>query len=459
MKEDKPSGVFWHSYLSAAVFYLISLYWLCNVKPMGSGAYGAWLALSLYLSIHIAAPLALAKLLQKRTNADMFLTVPALMTVFEFIREWLFSGFQLLTPAQSQNGFIGLLQLLKITGVYGPAFLVYFTNMLIASAAYEKNVELTGFSRLFAVFTSIALCVLAFAANLDAPRKAAPVKAAIIQPDIDQGGEWSQEYRLKALKLLEEMIRSIKTEKPDIIVWPETAYPGLFGSDPARPAMVAGWSPGSWNFVGSDRAETREGVNIYYNTAFLTDPQGKITGSYSKYHLVPFGEYVPLQDKLKFIRQAVRRYGYVGFTPGDRIEPLTMAGLKIGAIICYDGLFPEISREYARKGARILAHLSYETWYGNTPASAQIFQNTALRAVENSVPIIRSVASGMSGFVDARGRIYNVTGLFEKRAVVDEVYPAAEGAITIYTRFGDWFAYFCVLMTAAAVAAGRRNRR
>jgi apolipoprotein N-acyltransferase len=154
----------------------------------------------------------------------------------------------------------------------------------------------------------------------------------------------------------------------------------------------------------------------------------------------------------------VRRYGYTGFTPGKKIEPLNYRGTKFGVIICYDSLFPEISREFAAKGARFLVHISYETWYGRTPATTQIFINTALRSIENGIPMIRCVSSGVSGFVKATGEIYLETGLFEKRAEAAEILVDTKGGKTIYTRFGDWFVYFLVLLTAALVIRGRKRK-
>jgi apolipoprotein N-acyltransferase len=272
------------------------------------------------------------------------------------------------------------------------------------------------------------------------------IKAGIIQPNIDQGVEWSKDYKERSIDTIRNMIKSLKPEKPDIIVWPETGYPGMIKTEPQAVRKISEWVPGAYNIVGSDNALYTKSEPEYFNTAFLIGPGGVIEGEHSKLHLVPFGEYIPLQNIVPFIHQAVRRYGFVGYTAGNSASVLEMRGIKFGVLICYDGVFPDISRKFAEQGAAFMVHLSYETWYGRTPASSQIFVSSAMRAIENEIPIIRSVASGISGFVTSRGEIYSETRLFEKKTVMASVVTGSTR--TIYTRFGDWLIYLLVLMLA-----------
>ena len=428
-----------------------------NIKPMGVGAYIAWLVLGIYLSVFMASSLLLARVLRARFKVDYLFSLPAAYTALEFCREWVFSGFQLLTPAQSQHQFLPFLQMLRITGVYGPAFLILFVNMLAVKIYLEKRVDAKNPSVIAAFFVSAALVIFAVTSNFQ-PVGAEKIKAAILQPDIDQDVDWSQEFKDNSMKMFTEMVRSLKSSNPWLIVWPETGYPGILNQEPQRGIEVARWLPGAYNLIGSDSMESVKHVTNYYNSAFLLDDRGAITGSYYKFHLVPFGEYIPLQNTFDFVRKVVRRYGYTGFTPGKKIEPLNYRGIKFGVIICYDSLFPEISRDFANKGARFLAHQSYETWYGRTPATTQIFLNTALRSIENGIPMIRCVSSGISGFVTARGEIYSVTGLYSKETVASEMLVDPKGGKTIYTMFGDWFVYFLAALTIAlGIAAGKRD--
>jgi apolipoprotein N-acyltransferase len=450
-------ALFFYGVISGSVFYLTDFYWLCNIKPMGAGAYVAWAVLGIYMALFIAAGLVLARVLKNRFNIDYLLSLPSAYTIMEFCREWVFSGFQLLTPAQSQHQFLPILQMLKITGVYGPAFLILFVNMLAVKLVVEKKFNIKNSSEITAVSLAGLLLVFAVVSNFG-PAGSDRIRAAILQPDIDQDVEWSQAFKDASMKTLKEMIFSLRKDKPGLIVWPETAYPGILNIEPWRGKELASLLPGSCHLVGSDSYERKADGTNYYNSAFMVDDKGTITGSYDKYHLVPFGEYIPLQNTFNLIKKVVRRYGYTGFTPGKKIEPLDYRGIKFGVVICYDSLFPEISREFAKKGAKFLTHLSYETWYGRTPCTSQIFLNTAMRSIENGIPMIRCVASGISGFIDSKGEIYSTTGLYKKQAVVNEILVDLKGQKTIYTRFGDWFPFFLVLLLLSSALMNRIDK-
>jgi apolipoprotein N-acyltransferase len=459
-EESNLKKIFFYGFLTGVIFYLTSLYWLCNVKPMGIFAYVAWVALSLYLSLFLGTSMLAAAFLKKRYNVNFLLSVPLVFTVFEYVREWLFSGFPLQTPAQSQAIFLPFIRILKITGISGANFIIYFLNIFLTCAIFRKKTEL---SKNNVIVLSIILLIL-FASlgfsNVKQKCDYKELKASILQPDINQDViEWTGNFRDNTLKIFREMVLKLKDENPDIIIWPETGYPGVLNYEPWRAKEIAEWLKRPWHIIGSDKMEiTKENERKYYNTAFLIDENGTIRGEYSKYHLVPFGEYVPLQDVFPFIKKVVRRYGYEGFTRGKTIEPLIYKDVKFGTLICYDSLFPEISREFVKKGAVFLVHLSYETWYGKTPATAQIFQNTCLRAIENEVPLVRCVASGISGFADSDGRIYSKSKLFTKDVLTGKITYKQKHKPAFYTKYGDWFVFLTLIMLVILVVINRKKK-
>jgi len=448
-KSEKEA--FLYGFISGAVFYLLSLYWLCNVKPMGAGAYAGWAVLSLYLSLFYGLTFYAAKRLERAAGIACILTIPVFFAVFDYIREWFLSGFPLLNPAQSQLQFVFIIQSLKYAGVYGLDFLILAVNTAAAYLMMKRRVPAP--EARAAGLISLLIVVFAVMGNLPDKGKTREIKAAILQSNISQEiEEWTEEYRSSSMKTYRELTKEAAAEEPLIIVWPETAYPGILNVRPYQAVEVARWS-GAYNIIGSDSVDMSQPERLYYNSVFYISPEGELLGSYSKMHLVPFGEYVPLQHTFSFVRKVVRRYGYLGFTPGKEIEPVEVDGIKMGAVVCYDSLFPEISREYARRGTQLLAHLSYESWYGNSAASAQIFTNTALRAVENDVYIVRAVASGISGIVDNRGRIIRQTGLFTKEALTGTAVIKEDYRGTFYSFAGDWFPYFvfCVMLMLVVI--------
>jgi apolipoprotein N-acyltransferase len=307
------------------------------------------------------------------------------------------------------------------------------------------------------IFTALLIGAV-FAANAafpDLKTTGKLMKAAVLQPDINQDVEWTSKYKDETLNVFKEMMLQARAQSPDVYIWPETGYPGIFNADPFGPAEVASWAgPKAYNIVGSDSANYRNGEMNYYNSVFVLTPGAAISGMYSKMHLVPFGEYVPFSDTLKFVHKVVKRYGFVGFESGKKIEPLILNGVSAAPLVCYDGLFPEIGREFALKGADFFTHLSYESWYGRTPASAQIFTNTALRSVENDLYLARSVASGISGIVSNTGRITANTGLFKKEVLVGDIYVKPGKAKTPYTKYGDWFVLLCAALVVLMCIRG-----
>jgi apolipoprotein N-acyltransferase len=451
-----------YSFITGLVFYLVSLYWLWYVGPMGVFAYVAWFALCLYFAALLSATISLAVWLKNRFSVPFILSLPALLTFSEFVREWLFTGWPVLTPAQSQQQFTFILQVLKVTGVPGLNYMIYFVNVLAALLFIKGGEELR--NKWFAVPAAVfvMLFIAAAAANFTGNYKGqGTFKCAVLQANIDQNVNWDRKYIDATMGTFKEMITYVSAENPDIYIWPETGFPGQLGVDAAGRKLLAQWSKGAYQLVGSDNADYAiQGLPRYYNSAFLLNPMAGLEWVYSKSHLVPFGEYIPFQDRFPFIQKVVQRYGYYGFTSGVKVEPFHMKKpLLGGALICYDSFFPEIAREFAKKGAGFLAHLSYETWYGVSPASAQIFTNAALRAVENDLYLVRCVASGISGIVDNKGRIIKTTKLFTREAFAADINVKSwNGGLTIYTRFGDWFPWLGLFTLIFPVLAGRKKQ-
>ena len=212
---------------------------------------------------------------------------------------------------------------------------------------------------------------------------------------------------------------------------------------------------------GSPAFSRRAGGIDYQNSAFLIDADGKVRGKYSKAHLVPFGEYVPLKRWLPFLGIMVAQVG--DFTAGTVGETISWGGRRLGVLICYEAIFPYIGRAVANNGAQLLVNITNDAWYGFTAAPYQLFSMTVFRAVENRRALVRAANTGISGFVDPAGRVLSKTALFEESAAVMNV-PLLSGR-TVYARIGDGFAWLALAVAAALVAAkaarrlGGRKRR
>lgn len=437
LRAKDSKEIFLLPYFSAAFFYVLSLYWLKNVAPMGLFAPVGWFVLSFYLAIWFAVPVWASIVLYRKKGISIYFTMPAFLTISEYVREWFLTGFPLLTPAQALHGSLFLDGAVKTAGSHGANYLIYYVNVWIALlfSGIKPEIGQKGFKTagVFILAFFIA-CIWGYKNN---NKSAVSIKAAILQPDIDQNVEWDKRYFEETMLVFFRLIDEAKKINPDVYVWPETAFPGVLPRE-SKTLKAIGERSGGVSLIGSDDIQHSSWETLYFNSAFSVNEKGIIEGSYSKYHLVPFGEYIPLAEVFPFVKKVVRRYGYSGFTSGKTLEPVKAGMHKAGIMICYDALFPEIASAFARKGASYLAHLSYETWYGKTPASAQIFQNTALRAKETGLPVIRCVASGISGYIDPRGRIEQCAGLFERKACVKEIKLSYNEEVTPYVKYGDW---------------------
>ena len=141
----------------------------------------------------------------------------------------------------------------------------------------------------------------------------------------------------------------------------------------------------------------------YYNGAILVGPDGKSHGSHAKQHLVPFGEYVPLRKFLPFLEPLVVNVG--DFSAGEEKGPMTLGPMRLGLLICYESIFPEIAHESVLRGANLLVNITNDAWYGRSSAPYQSLAMAVLRAVENKRSLIRAANTGISGFVDPLGHV------------------------------------------------------
>jgi apolipoprotein N-acyltransferase len=301
------------------------------------------------------------------------------------------------------------------------------------------------------------------------PGAVATVRIAAIQGNIDQGQKWDQARRDQIFDVYLDLSRQATQLGAHWIVWPETALPGFLEAEPeflsgiselAREANVAFIVGGT----GVDFDPVSRRASDFYDSAFVVDFTGRIRHRYDKTHLVPFGEFVPLRDLFgRFFKSLARGLSNSDITPGDEPRALTIEApgfgteveaLKVGVPICYELLFPDLVRRFADRGAGVLLAITNDAWYGRTGAPHQFLAMTALRSAETGRWTVRAANTGISAVIDAQGRIRESTRLFEEALIVADVPVTTEAQPTLYSRVGDVFAGFCVVVTI--ILLGRR---
>jgi apolipoprotein N-acyltransferase len=267
-------------------------------------------------------------------------------------------------------------------------------------------------------------------------------RISVIQGNVDQAVKWDPAFQIDTIKKYNRLSLSAIDQQPDLIVWPESATPFYFLYNIAPSEMVfEGIRQTAVDYlIGSPSFVRTEGVVKYYNSAYLIIPEEKTMGKYDKTHLVPFGEYVPFKKWLPFLGKMVAQVG--DFRAGKVGNTIPWRNEQLGVQICYEIIFPELSRAMVRSQASILINITNDAWFGKTSGPYQHFSMTVFRAVENRRSLARAANTGISGFIDPAGRILTSTALLQE-AVATQTVPLLK-VRSIYTRLGDLFAQACL---------------
>jgi apolipoprotein N-acyltransferase len=450
------------------------IYWLVHTMS----AYGH---LPLYLSIGIlllfCSYLALYTALFSaltihigRTPVRVLATAPLLWAALEYLRSFVLTGFTWGYLGHSQYRWLTLIQSADLWGVYGLSAIIVLANtalfLLILSRSGKSwqgapvSKALAGRGLIVSVLCLTATLGYGYVRLGQIERLAATapeLKVGLVQGNIPQAEKWDPAFQISSTKTYVRLSRQLAPQKPDLIVWPETATPFYLFHNQALTRMVQrGVHSTGCAFVIGSPTVRKEGDRLaYFNSAYLLNPAGEAVGRYDKAHLVPFGEYVPLRKWLPFIGKMVAQVG--DFQAGHPGGILEYEGHRIGPLICYDGIFPNLARDAVENGADLLINLTNDAWYGVTSAPYQHLLQYVFRAVETRRSLVRATNTGISGFIEPSGRIVEPTGLFETAVRIRSV-PCLTNR-SLYVRMGDAFALICLMVISALVPAPWLKRR
>ncbi|SDO22283.1 apolipoprotein N-acyltransferase [Halomonas shengliensis] len=356
----------------------------------------------------------------------------------EWLRTWLFTGFPWL--------LLGTSQVDSPLAPWAPVGGVYLLSLLTALTG-TLGVELLRRRAWTAVpLAAVWLLPLALPAQWTQPT-GEPLRVALLQGNLDQTIKWSAEGQREAANRYAELTRA-QPDDLDLIVWPEAALP-MFERE-ARPILErvqSNLAPRTALLTGILQ---RDGEGLYYNSVIGL---GDVEGAYRKRHLVPFGEYLPLEPLLA---------GTIAFfdlpmpamTPGPEGQgPIVVGGTAIGNAICYEIIYADQVAAQARH-SELLLTVSNDTWFGRSIGPLQHLQMARLRALENGRYLMRATSNGVTALIDARGEVIARAPQFEMASLAGEVQPMT--GLTPFTRTGSWPAW---LLAALMVLPGLRRRR
>ncbi len=439
------------------------LYWLNIVMILyGKLPWPASFSLFLILAAYMAFYVGLIAMLVRKgemSGISPFLTFPFLWVAFEFLRSFLLTGFPWASLGYSQYRILPLIQIADITGVYGLSFLIILANVVllrIIRGAVMKGPSIYP-AKSAALLVVLLVLTLGYGfMRLNSVERGEPLRVVLVQGNIAQDVKWDPAFQEATVAAYERLTREASAGGSGLVVWPESAVPFYFQDDikyASRIKRVA-TDVKSYLVTGSPAYDSEGGSIRYRNSAFLLSPKGEVLGRSDKVHLVPFGEYVPLARLLPFVHKLV--VGIGDFSPGTGTFPLAIDKGKIGVLVCFEGIFPELSRGYVRAGSRLLVNITNDAWYGRSSAPYQHLSMTVFRAVENRVPLVRAANTGITAIIDSRGHILGMTQLFRETYLAGEV-RMGEGE-TIYTRYGDIFAWLCLALSAIFILLAFRKK-
>jgi apolipoprotein N-acyltransferase len=446
-------------WIAGFAFFLATLYWIVYTISHYTAlpppvAVGPLLLLCGFLALGTGL-FVLGCERARRAGLPLALAAPALWVAVEWIRTWILGGFPWVGLGYSQWRTTYLIQFAELTGVHGVSALIVLVNVVVYGAFRRwRDGEVPRVRGLLAVTVLLAGLVgwgyVRVGQVAQAPA-AGEVRVGFIQGNIPQDVKWDPAYQTATIDRYEEMTVQAARAGAELIVWPEAAVPLFFQNpDPLRDRILElADRLDVWLVFGSAAYGMEGEQAVLYNRAYVVSPAGE-EQAYDKMELVPFGEYVPLAELFFFVHKIVEGVG--DFRSGA--EPVVMRTPHgaFGILICYEGIFPDLTRRFVAGGADYLVNITNDAWFGRSSAPYQHLAMGTVRAIENRVPLVRVANTGFSAMVDADGTIRWRTGLFESTWRVDTVrWPDMP---TVYTRFGDLFVWGCAALAALVLIAG-----
>ncbi|MGD9950628.1 MAG: apolipoprotein N-acyltransferase, partial [Desulfobulbus sp.] len=390
------------------VYHLALMYWILIVLGRYGGLplWGSVPALFLLSSYMAAYPALFCFLLSRvagrswyreRSIMPLVWGAPVLWVGLEYVKGILFSGFPWMDLSYGLFSQPKLIQAADLGGHHLISFTLVLCNGLLVAMidrqrrAVRWNVH---FERRLLI-ASVAFLVFIGGYSLVRYRvvgsmaaRSMQARVAVVQGNIDQSLKWSPEVKAATVDTYIKLSRlAIKAQDIELVVWPETALPFYPQQDPLMERVSAFTAThNAWLLTGAplyalpSQADGSQQIR-YYNGAILVGPDGRLHGRHAKQHLVPFGEYVPLRKFLPFLEPLVVSVG--DFSAGEEKGPMVLGPMRLGMLICYESIFPEIAHETVLRGANLLVNITNDAWYGRSSAPNQTLAMAEFRAEEN----------------------------------------------------------------------------
>ncbi|MBF0569698.1 MAG: apolipoprotein N-acyltransferase [Candidatus Omnitrophica bacterium] len=429
-------------YLTGFLFFLAVLQWIHYVTTIGL------IFLSAYLALYFGLFGTFYRWSDRFRLRFRIFMLSAAWVILEYLRGAIFTGFNWGSIGHSQTYFKDLVRFAAVAGVPAISFVVVCGNFFIRGlgAALVEGIQIK--RNLIGALVFAFLVWLGGAIAYRIPYKLPPktifLNVALIQPNTSLATSADPSLREGIVHQELEMSRKALKKRPDLIIWPETSFPGFYWEKPELVAEIK-------TFARENKvslligAITKEG-DKYFNSALLIWPNGEIVKTYNKRHLVMLGEYIPFRKGLPFLASLVP---IDDFSPGTESSVFELPnGVKFSVLICFEDTVPSLATRYVYKGADFLVNMTNDAWFRDVGQQKMHLDNASFRAVENRRPLLRATNTGESCMVERNGiaspcvqddhlKKVDIQGVASVR------FPIFRQP-TVFRKYGDMFILFCL---------------
>ncbi len=442
---SRPLELFLYGMIAGIVAWAGTIYWIAYVMETYGGmslmpAAFLLLLLLVYLSVYFGVFAWSAQRLIRSRLA--FLTIPGIWVLLELIRSYvMFSGFPWALAGYTQFPWKSLVQIAEFGGVYVLSGIILMANVAIYKAWRKEYLPL-----------AVSLCVIVLAAAWGNWRmdtltlSGQPVRAGVAQANIPQDKKWLTEMVDPTIDIYSRLTAAAVADGAKVVVWPETACNFfLFRQWPASSRILNLSRMSDARLVMGSPAYDE---GRYFNRVWLLK-NGEIEGYYDKVHLVPFGEYLPLASLIEpFFGKLTQGVG--DFSPAMDAAPVG----DMGVLVCFESVFPGLTRDLCRKGAAYLVNVSNDAWFKTWSTPEQHLLMASFRTIESRRWMLRSVNHGISAIVNPFGEVISSVGLLKEGVIVSEITPST--SLSFYTKYGPVLAWFWAVFSIIAALTTRR---
>lgn len=432
--------------------FTAGLYWIALALLTDPSQYGwmipfAIFGISAVLALYSGLATLATYLMPLEGMVRKVIVFAASWVIAETLRTHLFTGFPWNLTGYSWSRSVEMMQLASITGIEGLSFLAVITGS-IAATLIDSDTKTRCHWRPV-IFTCVLLAVVWGGGYLRLPAPgnypATPITLRIIQPNITQDHKWRPELRFKTLERHIDLSRLASAHPVDFLIWPEAAVPYTIDPNSNLLPLIRQVIPtNGFLLTGALREEGDETNYHLWNSLFALDSKGAIVSYYDKVHLVPFGEYIPLRALLPINKIT---YGTTDFSsgPGPKTLSVSLHAPSFAPLICYEAIFPEGIVAQDRRPSWLL-NITNDAWFGMSSGPYQHFEMVRMRSIEQGLPLVRAANTGISGIIDAYGRITAALPLGTE-GVLEGNLPSALSP-TLYNKYGN---YIILLVIVAIV--------